>query len=256
MAILKNHSDLTALRKAGHIVNTVLAELQTACLPGTTTMALEKLAEHLLQRQRSSAPFKQFLNVNNQLFGYATCISINEEIVNGIPSENRMLQEGDVVSIATATEYRGLHAKAARTVFVGEAPPENIKRLLNGTEAVLQNVIACSKDATTLNALLQCIPDTAKAFGLTVLEEMGGQEIGKKLHGHLPTPNYPEVLQEVIPLQVGQCFTVMPMLSLGHNPAIKVHQNGWTYCTQDDQISAHIAETLLMTTAGLCVITQ
>jgi methionyl aminopeptidase len=202
-------------------------------------------------------PFKQFANASNQLFGFATCISLNDEIVNGLPSQERLIQSGDIVSIATAAEHRGLYAKAARSFFVGTlSPPEAITRLLSGTRLAIEQAVINAGQCNTLNDLLCYIPQVAASFQLTVIEMMGGQQIGKKLHGEIPTPNNPKELDWVVPLQPGLCFTLMPMFSLGTQSAIQVGKDGWVYHTADGALSAHVAETLLMTESGLVVITR
>jgi methionyl aminopeptidase len=245
MGLLKNQSDLRALRQAGKITQTVLAALQAHCQPGTPLAALEQLANQLLAQHRSTAPFKSFNG-----FNHAICVSINEEIVNGPPSRQRELQAGDLVSIATAAEHRNIHAKAARSFWVGSPPQPGLPDLIAGTNAVIQRVVAAGPSLQTLNELLAIVPQTAQDFGLTVIAGLGGSGIGKQLHQAPDVPNDPADLQTVIPLTPGLCFTLMPMLSTG-STQFTVAEDGWTFLTEDGSLAAHVADTLLVTEYGL-----
>jgi len=250
MGIIKSHSDRKALYEAGKITRLVLDTLGETLQPGVSTIALETLANQILSQHRSTAPFKSYHG-----FNHAICVSINDEIVNGPPSRERLLQAGDVVSIATAAEHRGIHAKAARTYYINESKngplPENIERLLRGTDAVLQAATAKFSQVDTLNGLLAVVPETAEKFKLTVIEKLGGAGIGKKLHDAPATPNAPDDLTETIPLQWGLCFTIMPMFSLGNDATYREHADGWTFVTNDGALSAHFADTFLVSKEGL-----
>jgi methionyl aminopeptidase len=256
MGILKSHSDRQALMRAGTITQHVLDVLGEAAKPGVSTVALETLANRILSEHRSTAPFKGYHG-----FNHAVCISINEEIVNGPPSRERFLRAGETVSFATAAEHRGVHGKAARTFYVTEengepAIPAHIQRLLQGTDAALFACRDAFPEADTLNQLLATVPKIAQIYGLTVIEKMGGAGIGKKLHDYPPTPNTPDDLEEKIPLQVGLCFTIMPMFSLGPNATYHEHADGWTLITNDGALSAHFADTFMVTEQGLINITR
>lgn len=245
MGILKSPTDLRSLKQAGQITSRVLNALQGACLPGTPFIELEKLACQLLSQHRSTAPFKSF-----EGFNHAICVSVNEEIVNGLPSRERLIQAGDLVSIATAAEHRNVYAKAARSFWVGGEPPESAQRLLTGTAAVIENAINKSGTVKTLNELLSVVSETAQNYDLRVIAGLGGSGIGKHLHDAPHVPNDPADLEEVVPLVPGLCFTLMPMFALG-GATMKLAGDGWTYVTEDGSLSAHFADTLLMTENGL-----
>ena len=256
MGIIKSHSDRKALQQAGQITQHVLDTLGSLLAPGVSTLTLEAEANRLLSQHRSSAPFKSYQG-EHQLFSHAICVSINSEIVNGPPSRERMIAEGDLVSIATAAEHRGIHAKAARTFYIGQTPPPaDVQRLLNGTAAVIEAAQTRALQVQTLNDLLAVIPETAATHGLTLIQNIGGSGIGKKLHDQPAVPNTPGDLTDTIPLQPGLCFCMMPMFSLGESAEYLTHEDGWTLLTADGTLSAHFADTLLMTEAGLINITR
>ncbi|MBX2859986.1 MAG: M24 family metallopeptidase [Vampirovibrio sp.] len=246
MGLLKSNTDLRHLKLAAKLAGEICEELLQACEPGMATAALAEKAELLLRQNRSSAPFKHFDG-----FGHPMCVSVNEEIVNGPPKSDKLINSGDVVSVAIGTEIRGIHGKAARSRYLGTPIPPEVAKLLDGTSAVFKTIAANPTQWKTLNDLLQEIPNAAANADLTVIHGTGGNGIGKRMHEDLPTPNDPSILSETIPLTPGLAFTLMPMLSLGENPETVLANDGWTWVTQDNSLSAHIAETVLMTENGL-----
>lgn len=250
MGVLRSQTDLRSLKEAGRITRDLLAALCEASRPGVSTVELEALANRFLGQNRSTAPFKSY-----EGFNHAICVSLNEEIVNGPPSRERILKEGDLVSIATAAEHRGIHGKAARTIYMGAQPPEDTLRLITGTASVIPAAVEASKDVKTLNELLNAVPESASKHGLTILRNLGGAGIGKKLHEWPPVPNSPKDLEETVTLEPGLAFTLMPMLCLGSGDELDMHADNWTYLTQDRALSAHFADTLLMTDDGLVNLT-
>lgn len=249
MGILKSQTDIRSLKQAGQITRTVLNALCEACQPGVSLSELEALANRLLAENRSSAPFKTFNG-----FNHAICVSVNDEIVNGLPSRDIRLQPGDLVSIATAAEHRHIYAKAARTVFVGINPPTDASRLMSGTAAAIETVVAGSSGFSKLSELLAIVPETAAQYQLTVIEGLGGAGIGKRLHDAPAIPNRPQDLEADLPLTPGLCFTLMPMFSLGSEQSIP-DEDGWVYRTADGSLAAHFADTLLVTETGILRIT-
>jgi methionyl aminopeptidase len=215
-------------------------------VPGMSTVTLEQEANRLLGLQRSSAPFKQF-----EGFNHAICVSINDEVVNGPPSRERIIAEGDVVKIAIGTQLRGIHGKVARTRYIGTPIPEDIQRLLEGTQAILDRAPAFTQSCKTLNELLALPQQVANEFDLTLIEKSGGAGIGKSLHDWPATPNHPGDLKEIVELVPGLAFTLMPMLSLGNDAPTWTHEDQWTMMTGDCAMAAHMADTFLMTEDGL-----
>lgn len=250
MGILKSNSDIRYLGEAARVAAQVCEALMEAAVAGISTTELEATANRLLAQHRSTAPFKQF-----EGFNHAICVSVNDEIVNGPPSRERVLKEGDLVSIALGAEIRGLHGKVARSKVIGAGTPD-IHRLLAGTSACFDRAVERSKQVETLNYLLAVIPETAAEYGLSLVERLGGTGIGKKLHDFPPTPNNPKDLEEVIPLEPGMAFTLMPMFTLGTAGPYREHADGWTYCTHDGSLAAHVAETMLVTEAGLLILSR
>ena len=251
MGIYKNRTDLRNLTTAAQIAGSVCDALIAAAEPGVSSMTLEAMANRLLLEKRSAAPFKNFDG-----FGHAICISLNAEIVNGPPSPERILQPGDLVSIAVGSLFQGFHGKAARTRYLGESPDESIDRLLTGTKGAIDAVAERSLETDNLKDVLEMIPATATRYGLTLIQGDGGAGIGKK---HLETPyapNNPGELGGAITLVPGMAFTLMPMMTLGASGSWHILENGWTQITDDESLSAHFADTCLMTEDGLKIISR
>jgi methionyl aminopeptidase len=248
MGILKNNTDQRLLKEAAQIAGSVCDELINNAQPGMSTVTLEQLANRLLGLRRSLAPFKDFDG-----FGHACCISLNEEIVNGPPSRERILKEGDLVSIAVGSNCRGVHGKAARTAYLGNSVPSDIERLLAGTQAVFHEISKAPLKPQTLKDLVALIAQSAADHDLRIIKGSGGAGIGKALHDNPYIHNIPEELTQDVDLVPGMAFTLMPMMTLGSG-AWFVHEDGWTHITEDSALAAHFAETLLVTEAGVSIL--
>lgn len=251
MSILKSRTDLSLLKTAAQVAGSVCDQLMEAAQPGVSSIELEQLANRLLQMNRSTAPFKHF-----EGFGHAICLSLNEEIVNGPPSRERVLKEGDLVSIAVGSCHKGFHGKAARTRYLGSAPPEPVQRLLEGTQAIFPTFLEASMSTASFDFLLEKGVKLAHSYQLTIIEGAGGAGIGKYLHEEPIIPNHPKDLTESITLMPGFAFTLMPMMSVGEDSRFIIHEDGWTQVTADGALSAHFAETCLMTDHGLVLLSR
>ncbi len=265
MGIIKSHSDKQSLQKAGALTQAVLETLMAqAQEPGATTAVLEATAIQMLAAQRASAPFRAFNG-----FNHAICVSINDEIVNGPPSRVRTFQPGDLVSIATASELRGMNAKAAVSFLIGDAktlatfkPAEESPslsdryRLLEATAQIVPAFIERASKSATLNEALLAIPETAAAFDVRVIPGLGGSGIGKRMHEPPTVPNQPEFMEETIPLTPGFCITLMPMMTLGTATDAVTQEDKWTFSTADQAFAAHFADTLFLTEDGFQPITD
>ncbi len=245
MGILKSTSDVKSLKEAAKAAGSICDHLIQLAKPGVNTLHLETLAVEELKRVRSSAPFRQVDN-----FGFATCISLNEEVVNAPPKADKVIQEGDLVSIAIGTEIRGIHGKAARTVYVGNSPSPDIARLLQGTGQIFQELHQFPPESQ-LRPILERINQIAAENQLVVVDQTGGAGIGKRLHEVPNTPNNPEELEEDVKLNLGFAFTLMPMMGLGDSGAWTLAEDGWTYVLKSGQLAAHFADTLWVASEGI-----
>ncbi len=249
MTLIKNNTDLKSLRQAGQIAGWVCDEVLKFAEPGFSTLDLDSRANQLLGEKRSSAPFKSFDG-----FGHSICVSLNDETVNGPPSQERILKAGDLVSIAIGTEYRGMHGKAARTCYLGESPPEATQRLMAGTEKALEQL--AGRSIETLNDVAYLMADVANSYQLTLVKDSFGTGIGKKLHDAPVVVNNPDELTHPIPVEPGVAFVVMSMMTLSESGEWIELADGWTQVIKDGSLSAHVADAFLVTENGLEILTR
>ncbi len=238
MITLKSPSELVRMREAGRIVAIVLDLLREKIAPGVTTGELDILAEETIRKYGAVPSFKGYRG-----YPAALCVSINEEVVHGIPG-SRVIQEGDIVSVDVGTIYKGFQGDAAITVAVGEVSPEAC-RLLEVTAGALEAGIAQCVAGNRLGDVSAAIQDYAESRGFSVIREYTGHGIGQQMHEDPQVPNFGEPGRGVI-LRSGMTFALEPMVAMGtwHT---KVLDDGWTVVTLDGQLSAHFEHTVAVT---------
>ena len=236
---IKSEQEIALMREAGRILALVHQELGKEIKPGMSTWQIDQLGEEMI---RSYGCEPSFLG----LYGYpaSICVSVNEEVVHGIPSKKRILQEGDIVSLDAGVIYKGYHSDAARTVAVGPISQE--AQLL--IERTRQSFFEGMKKATAenhLHAISRAIGDYAESFGYGVVRELTGHGIGSSLHEDPVIPNYRKRLPG-IKLKPGMTLAVEPMINAGTHEVYWL-QDEWTVVTRDHALSAHYENTVLIT---------
>jgi methionyl aminopeptidase len=247
--IRKSPEEIDKMRAAGRIVaGTVLTTLE-AVAPGMTTLELDRVAERYIRAQGATPSFKGYRG-----FSGTICASINAEIVHGIPSATRRLEEGDLLSLDFGAVWEGFHADSAVTVFVGGvAPSSDAERLVKTTETALYEAIAQVQPGAKLSNIGDAIERVADAEGLGVVREYGGHGIGRALHEDPFVQNWgapgrgPE-------LRRGLVLALEPMLNLGGDET-RALADGWTVVTADGSLSAHFEHTVAVTDDGHEVLT-
>ena len=235
------------MRQAGRIVATILDILSQQVRPGMKTKELNTIAEQELEKLGAEPSFKGYKG-----FPASLCVSVNDEIVHGIPGE-RVIHEGDVVSLDFGAIYDGFQGDAALTVAVGEASPE-AKRLIEATEASLEAGIAAAKDGATLGDVSAAIQSYAESRGYSVVREYTGHGIGREMHEEPQIPNFG--LPGTGPvLKKGMALALEPMLNAG-DWHTRVNNDHWTVHTADGSLSAHFEHTIAITDAEPEVLTK
>src|SRR5436190_18880067 len=250
MAIVcKSQAEIEKMRRSGHIVRQILDELRRLVAPGVTTMALEKAAAAKIKELGAKPAFKGY-------YGYpcVLCTSVNEEIVHGIPSPKRVLKAGDIVSIDCGVVLDGYYGDAAITVPVGETLTEELKKLLEVTEASLYKGIEQVKIGNTIGHVGSAIQKHVEANGFSVVREFVGHGIGTKLHEAPQIPNFGKKGQGV-ELTEGMVLAIEPMVNSG-GPEAKVLGDKWTAVTLDGSYSAHFEHCVAVTKNGPLVLTE
>jgi methionyl aminopeptidase len=234
--VCRSHAELERLRQANQLVARVLAELRDAVAPGVTTAELDALAEQRLREADAKPAFKGY-------HGYPAtiCASINEEVIHGIPSGKRMLNEGDVISIDVGASLDGYFGDSAVTLAVGRVT-EEAATLLRVTEEALYKAIDVVRPGGRISDIGHAVQRHVEAYGFSVVREFVGHGIGQRMHEEPQVPNYGEPGRGPR-LAEGMVLAIEPMVNAG-KPAVKVLGDGWTAVTKDGSLSAHFEHTV------------
>jgi len=238
MIIIRSPREIEQIRKANVVVAEVLERLRTLVVPGVTTDELDRISEEIILSKGAVPAFKGYRGYPKTL-----CVSINEEVVHGIPNQ-RKLKEGDIVSIDVGTNLHGYFGDAAITLPVGEVNPE-AKRLLEVTEKALSIGIGMAKVGNRLFDISYAVQACVESNGFSVVRDFVGHGIGKSLHEDPQIPNFGSPNQGPR-LEKGMIFALEPMVNEG-TYEVRVLDDGWTVVTADGKPSAHFEHTIAIT---------
>jgi methionyl aminopeptidase len=252
MILLKSRDEIAHMRAASVIVAEILAEIRERVKPGVTTAELDALAEELTHRKGARPAFKGYM-VGGLAFPASVCISINDEVVHGIPSERRVLKAGDIVGLDFGVCHQGYFGDAAVTVPVGRVTPE-AERLMEVTRAALAAGIERVRLGAHVGDISGAIQDAAEAAGYSVVQKFVGHGIGRSLHEDPQVPNYRTGARGVR-LQEGLVLAIEPMVNAG-GPDVYLKEDGWTAATCDGRLSAHFEHSVAVTANGPYILSQ
>jgi len=247
MIPIRTPQEIEIMSQAGKILAEVIREIKTMIAPGIVTNELDKAAEGLILKSGAQPAFKGY-----QGFPKTLCVSINEQIVHGVPSE-RIIKEGDVVGLDLGIVYRGYYADMAITLPVGSVEPETM-RLIKATKKALKRAIARAKPGKTLGDISHAIQGHIEDQGFSVIRDLCGHGIGRKLHEEPEILNYGQ-RHKGPELKPGMILAIEPMAAIG-KPGIKKGPDGHSYQTIDNSISAHFEHTVAITAQGPRVLTE
>jgi len=216
-----------------------------------TTLELDALAEELTYKKKAQPAFKGY-TMAGRVYPRTLCVSINEEIVHGIPS-NRPLRAGDVVGLDFGVVYDGFYGDAAVTVGVGEVG-EEARRLMQVTEEALYKGIEQLREGKRLGDLSSAVQTTVESAGFSVVRAFVGHGIGKKLHEEPPIPNYGEP-DRGVRLREGMVLAIEPMVNAG-GCEVEIKEDGWTAVTKDRSLAAHFEHSVAITKNGPYVLSK
>lgn len=237
------------MRQAGHIVAEVLAAMRQQARPGVSTADLDALAEEIITGHHAIPAFKGYPHNGQNDFPASICASINQEIVHGIPSPRRILQEGDIISIDVGSVYKGFYGDAAITLAIGDKVDGDTQRLLEVTEGALMAGIAQAYEGNRLWNVIRAIQSHVEQKGFNVLREYQGHGIGRHMHEKPDVPNFlgPRGHRpKNYPLMPGMTIALEPMVVAG-DWHTRVLGDGWTVVTADGKRSAHFEHTIAVT---------
>ncbi|MGE5544227.1 MAG: type I methionyl aminopeptidase [Bacillota bacterium] len=247
MITIKNKKELEFMRQAGLIVADTLERLAGLVKPGITTATLDRFAENYLAERGAKASFKGYNG-----FPASVCVSVNEEVVHGIPGQRR-LKEGDIVGIDLGAIVNGWHGDAAITVPVGEVSPE-IKRLLKVAEESLYLGIKAALPGARLGMVSHTIQSHVEKAGFSIVRQYVGHGIGRQMHEEPPVPNYGRPDRGPV-LAEGMTIAIEPMVNVGGYEVL-VRPDNWTVFTKDGSYSAHFEHTVAITSNGPEILTR
>lgn len=246
MIYLKSQREIEKIRKSCQLVAQTLEALKELIKPGVTTEELDRFAEEFIRRKGGIPAFKGYRGYPKTL-----CVSVNEEVVHGIPDKRR-LKEGDIVSLDLGVVIDGYYGDAAITVAVGEVS-ELAKRLIKVTEEALYKGIEQARPGNRLTDISHVIQKHVEAAGFSVVREFVGHGIGRQLHEDPQVPNFGPPNRGPR-LEVGMVLAIEPMVNAG-TWQVRVTENGWTVVTADGGLSAHFEHTVAITSNGPEILT-
>lgn len=248
---IKSRRDVRLIYQACQIAGRLLRELGLRIRPGISTGELNEFAEDFITIAGCTPAFKGY-----QGFPAALCTSINEEIVHGMPSRDRVLEEGDILSVDTGVILDGFYSDTAYTYYVGDGEPAGeTARLLSVTRRALADGISAAKAGAKLNRVSEAIAKSVNRDGFKVIRDLTGHGVGYDLHEPPTVHNYPVPAGENIRLRNGMVLALEPMVSPGSED-ILLGDDGWTYSTADGSLAAHFEHTIVVWDDEAVVLTE
>ena len=236
---IKSAREIELMRESCRLLEIVHNELADIIKPGISTLEIDRFGE---KRIRSLGGIPNFKNYNG--YPASICVSVNDEVVHGIPNKHRILQEGDIVSLDAGLIYKGYHSDASRTYGVGQVSPE-AKKLLDVTKQSFFEGIKFAKAGNHLHDISNAIGNYAQSFGYGVVRDLVGHGIGTSLHEDPQIPNFPQ-RSKGIRLLPGMTLAIEPMITMGR-PEVCWLDDDWTVVTEDESLAAHYENTVLIT---------
>jgi methionyl aminopeptidase len=254
MIFLKSSQEIEIMRTANRIVSEILVELRETVRSGITTSEIDRIATDLIKKKGARSAFKGYQMRNGTVpFPATICISLNDEVVHGIPSTQRTIREGDVVSLDFGVIYRDFYGDAAVTFALGRVG-ERAQRLIETTAAALEEGISQAQVGNRLGDISAAIQERVEKDGFSVVREFVGHGVGRRLHEDPPVPNY-GAPGRGMRLREGMVIAIEPMVNAG-KADVMLKSDGWTAVTKDGSLSAHFEHSVAITEKGPQVLSR
>ena len=248
MIIIKSPREIELMAKAGHVVGLVFDGIKDKIRPGLSTLEVANMCEKII---RDAGAYPTFLNYEG--FAGAVCVSVNDELVHGIPSEHRILREGDIVSVDVGATLNGYVGDACRTYPVGICQ-ERALRLIKVTEESFFEGVKFARPGARLGDVSHAIQVYCESHGYSLPREFTGHGVGAHLHEDPYIPNYGPAGSGPV-LKEGMCLAIEPMVAEGHF-AVRIMKNGWTARMKDGKLSSHYENSIVITKDGYEILTK
>ncbi|HHE33137.1 MAG TPA: type I methionyl aminopeptidase [Chlorobaculum parvum] len=245
MITIKSEREIKLMREAGDIVGRVLDMLEQEIAPGMTTKRLDELAEQFIRDHQAVPSFLNYApkgEPNVTPYPATLCVSINEEVVHGVPSQKRVIREGEIVSVDCGAYKSGYHGDSARTFVIGQIDSE-VQQLVDVTRECLYRGIEQAVAGNRLHDISSAVEKHARSFGYSVIENMVGHGIGSELHEDPAVPNYGRP-HTGVKLRKGMTLAIEPMIALGRSRKAVSKRGTWVAVTEDGKPSAHFEHTI------------
>jgi len=257
MITIKSEREIDLMRESGALVAMVLDMLEDVIVPGMTTLRMDELAEQFIRDHQAVPSFLNYVpkgEVGVTPYPATLCVSLNEEVVHGVPSAKRIVHEGDIVSVDCGVYKGGYHGDAARTFMLGDVAPE-VRQLVEVTRECLDLGIAQAIAGNRLGDVSAAIEEHARSFGYSVIENMVGHGIGSELHEDPAVPNYGR-RNTGVRLREGMTLAIEPMIALGRSRRAVSKRGAWVAVTEDGKPSAHFEHTIVVREGAAEVLTR
>lgn len=252
-ATIKTKEEIKILREGGRRLAKILTAVVEVVKPGISTLDLDRLSESLIFKCGGKPAFKGYRSKEGLIYNFSSCISVNDELVHGMPRKDKFLKEGDILGLDIGIKWQGLFTDTAVTVGVGKITKE-AERLLHSTEDALEIGIRVVKPGVKFGDISYAIQRRLEKDRLGIIRDLAGHGVGYELHEEPLIPNFgkPGTSLEI---REGMVFAIEPMATLG-DWKIKLASDGWTLKTVDGSLSAHFEHTLAVTKEGVEVLTK
>jgi len=244
---LKTEDELVLMRRANQLVGKTLGELAKHIKPGVTTLQLDKIAEEFIRDNGAIPTFKGFPNPYGGPFPASICTSVNDAVVHGVPNEQTVLRDGDIISIDCGTLLDGFCGDSAYTFCVGEVS-EEVKNLLRTTKEALYQGIAQASAGHHLGDISSAVQTLCESQGYGIVRELTGHGIGREMHEDPQVPNYGKRGNGIM-LKASMCIAIEPMITMGKRD-IWLDKDRWTVRTRDGKPAAHFEHTIAVRKGG------
>lgn len=248
MIIIKNKDSIRKMSQAGKLLVEIFEEIKPMIAPGISTLELNNTIERLIKEKGMVSRTKGYMG-----YRHGSCISLNDEVVHGVPSEHKKLQEGDLVKVDVCASWKDYCADMARSFVVGKTS-EEVQRFISNAQRALNKGIEQARPGNRLGDISAAIQAEIEREGFGVVRDFAGHGIGKRMHEEPELLNYGNAGQGPV-LRPGMTFAIEPMTTMG-NYEVFVTDDGWTVKTIDKSLAAHVEDTVLVTENGPKVLTR
>lgn len=254
MSMIKTPKEIAVLKEGGARLSSVLRKLRAACTAGVSTLSLDRLAQALIEKEGGAPSFLNYrIGPKDPAYPAAVCVSINEEVVHGIPRDNCVIREGDIVGMDIGMWYGGLCTDMATTVVVGRVAPR-VLELVKATRDALAAGIATIHDGSLISDIGAAIEDVIAPKEFGIVRDLVGHGVGHEVHEEPIILNYRDSNAPRVACKTGMVLAIEPMVNLGGSQ-IRQKSDGWTIVTADKSPSAHFELTVAVTDDGHELIT-